>query len=221
MLRKGSQFLSKQLSLRNVLVPEYSALFVRKSNNFHLQNNQFAYYAKGIDQQAFEDLKRSGGRQQQQRAQSERPNNKNQQQSKSSSGEQNPKSFTNPYVSSLRQFFLKVHPDFFQNKPELAKVNQKSFATLNELLSWVGRFTDPSVARDPPPFMQHTFIFHCKSDEAGTPPQKISVAFSLMKTGAIFDIQNRKSITFAARRVDECILALLDQAGIFLSLIHI
>lgn len=78
----------------------------------------------------------------------------------------------NPYLSALRQFFLRVHPDFFHGDRERQSVNSRSFQQLNELMNWVNKLkskkkmksdaagTDAEMMK--PPFLSAEFKFYVR-----------------------------------------------------------
>jgi hypothetical protein len=120
--------------------------------------------------------------------------------------EENKKESESLYVKPLKQFFLKVHPDFFVNQKRAHQINQSSFQKLTELLTWVKRFTSGDKF-EKPPFTHETFSFFSKDALEG---QMIKSNFSLPLD---FEL-NEKSKEKATRAVDICVLGLLKKAKV-------
>jgi hypothetical protein len=139
-------------------------------------------------------------------------------------------SFTNPYVQSLRKFFMTVHPDFFAQFPKIQQQNQKSFQDLNALLGWIERYSQipkkrqelkegETIALEEPPSTQITFTFYCKPADQNSNElkeedlTKIESTFSLPKKNFTID-GSQKSVLVASQRIDDAILALFEKSGV-------
>jgi hypothetical protein len=135
--------------------------------------------------------------------------------------QKNREAFTNPYIKSLRKFFLKVHPDFFADKPKYQKCNQTSFQELNELLNWTSEYTDyaslPVEEQQTKPLLLHPpaakhFIFYCRQQDQKSGHTKIESKFHMPENWAMDG--SKLSARRIAKYVDNCLLHLLEQAGI-------
>lgn len=114
--------------------------------------------------------------------------------------------FINPYIKSLRKFFFKVHPDFFHEDVKLQKLNQESFAKLNELLEWAAAYQSQRFSAPPSKIIK--FQFACKTE--GKQHKMIFATFQLPS-----DFQlGQRTVGDAVAAVDKVVLSLLKQAGI-------
>eukprot|EP00667_Euglena_gracilis_P006352 EG_transcript_6401 len=107
------------------------------------------------------------------------------------------------YSKVLRRFFLKVHPDLFQQLPEQQRINAQSFQKLQALLDWHRRLKAGKPGPAPP---ADTLTFHCRAEnvtqivvsEWKPPPLPLSTT----------------DTTRADAAVEGLIHALLQQAGL-------
>jgi hypothetical protein len=117
--------------------------------------------------------------------------------------------FRKPYVQHLRKFFLKVHPDFFQDNKKHQEVNQNSFKTLNELLNWIKIIEEkkqiPQI--ESKQNIQENLKFYCKFSDKTV--KLIESKIEIKKN--VFDSNNINQIV---ESIDECILRLLFKSNI-------
>eukprot|EP01080_Neovahlkampfia_damariscottae_P011061 gene11061-3769_t len=115
-----------------------------------------------------------------------------------------------PYVQHLRQFFLKVHPDFFGDNKKQQDINQKSFQQLNEILNWVKEIEEK---KEIPNFQNKTKLkenlkFYCKFSDKTI--KLIESKFEIKE----FHMNNMNKIIEA---IDETIISLLQKSNIISS----
>lgn len=107
----------------------------------------------------------------------------------------------NPYIVSLRKFFLQVHPDFFEGNSEKQLKNQTSFVKLNQILDWLSQLkVSPQIKTPPTPI---ELFFHLRKSE-----KIVKVVFNLTSEKLPITLQRAEFL------VDKCVHDLLIQSGV-------